>query len=359
MSKNTDKKYRAATSLFLGLIAALPVLAMAESFTETQQFSLSDINHLELHIDHSEISITKSEEPGLTITLQQELKRGGPECVHKIKHQQSSGQLKVFTASEQRSWIQSCNIYREASIQLGKTTLQRLVLKHSHGSLTSDILAAESTAFNIGHAKLILRGLAGKRAEFSLAHSNSRLGSLEAEQVSITGQHGSLNIQALTGQLAQFDWGHGKVNIEQSKNTQLLAQQRHGAIIIGEFQGEKLQVENGHGSIEVAQAKSNNVELTNRHGAIHYTGSSEKLHFSNRHGNSHIQQNQQNFAAINGEGSHGNIILNVPKNSLCHIESNTHKGMDSHLFKNNSACDKGQGQVNLHTSHGKAQVSSI
>jgi DUF4097 and DUF4098 domain-containing protein YvlB len=346
---------------------AVPVVAtndvcFLERSEENQSFDLNKIKSLTLKIDHAEIALVQGKGNELTMTLNQELKRGDADvCVHEIKHSKSADSLEIYTKAKKRSSFSNCRVKRTVQIQLDQETIQQMNVQHNHGAFTADTFTAKNFALNISHSKITLGNIDSETAMLQFDHADLHIETITSKKIEIKGAHGATHINAVSSDQLVLERSHGNIEINKCQASQFTSRQNHGSLLLNAYVGKELSVRNGHGRITVSEGQAENVELENSHSSINYSGNSNTLRFSNKHGSTKITQHNANFKNIEGKARHGSIDIELPKNSLCELEGAALKKASATMFREDGACDqdKSSGMVKVDTEHGKASISVL
>ncbi len=361
ITKNITKTKTISKTLILcATLASSPlVFAASNPVISEVEYELNDIENLSLDFDHTKISITANESDLILLRMEQKLKKGKAEyCLQKFTKDHSSSTLKLSAEIKESSvWGSNCSVERKLVIQLGKGSVNNLLIKHSHGSMTLDNASYSELTLNASHTEVDITNLQAKQAELELHHGRLAIKTINADQLTLNGSHSTLDIDKAVGNKMEAQWRHGKADIEESQFDQVEFDSAHSKIDFVKHKGQMMDVEAAHSNIRVNTTDSERIVLSNKHGPIYYEGDAKFIKAKNAHGQINLTQTSLARFEIEGRNSHGNIVVKVPTESTYQYSLDSDD--QSFFTKSTQAETESKSQINLKVSHGRGTVKEI
>ena len=354
MNSITKPLILCATLFFSALVFATPNPIINEV-----EYELNDIEKLSLDFDHTKISITTNESDLISLRMEQKLKKGEAKyCLQQFTKDHSSNILKLSTEIEKSSaWGSNCTVERKLAIQLGKGSLNNVIIKHSHGSITLGTASYNQFTLDASHTTVDIENLQSKQAKLELHHGILDIKMINANQLVFNGSHGSLDIDKALGHKMEVEWHHGSVYLKDSQFEKIEFDGTHSKINFVNHKGQIMDVEATHSDIRVNTSDSENIALSNKHGPIHFEGNTKFLKANNAHGQMKLTQTSLARFVIEGRNSHGNIFVKVPAEST--YQYSLESDNQSSFTKTTKAEFDSKSQVSLKVSHGKVVLKEI
>jgi len=357
ITNNITKNITKTLILCATLTSSPFVFAASNPVISEVKYELNDIENLSLDFDHTKISITANESDLILLRMEQNLKKGKPEyCLQKFTKNHSGSTLKLSTEiKESGFWGSNCSVERTLTIQLGKGSLNNLLIKHSHGSIKLDTPNYSEFTLDASHTEVDIKNLHAKQAELELHHGSLDIKMINAEQFTLNGSHSNVDIDKAVGHSMESKWRHGSADIEESQFENVEFDSAHSKINFAKHKGQMMNVEAAHGNIRVNTTDSERIVLSNKHGAIDFEGDAKFIKAKNAHGKINLTQTSLARFEIEGRNSHGNIVVKVPAEST--YQYTLDSDSQSVFTKTTKAEAESKSQINLKVSYGKGVVT--